>query len=182
VAAEENNADCDLSRTVVTYGGARLTLAASAISGANGWRSCNGIFYLLNPLPGIRDVVIDFPTVSNGTIPSSQVGAFVVRDVAAAAPIVTATGGGSAGTNPVSLAVNAPVAGALAVDIVSQGDEGAFAATGINQVAHWQASCRGASAAGSTRPVAAAGVVSVGWTHSAPKRHAHSLVVFQPRS
>jgi hypothetical protein len=63
VGAEENDADCNMAHAdmVVSYAGQRLTLAISALSGTTSWRSCNGVFYLLNPPAGTANVSITFP-------------------------------------------------------------------------------------------------------------------------
>ena len=51
VGAEEDNADCDLAlaSATATYGGVAMSKAVTKVSDTTTWRSCNGIFYLLNP-------------------------------------------------------------------------------------------------------------------------------------
>ena len=114
VGAEEDNADCNLAlaSASATYGGTVMSKAVTMISNPSSWRSCNGIFYLLNPPTGTANVVIDFPTTTGGGIDNRHAGAFVMYNAAQQAPQAIATAGGNAGTNPVNTVITPRAPGA----------------------------------------------------------------------
>jgi hypothetical protein len=181
VGAEDDTADCNLglSQTSVTYGNRALTRAVSAVSGAVGWRTCSAVFYLLNPPTGNANVTVNFPKTVAGSIDNRHGAAFVVYQAAQAAP-VTAGAGAEATTNPVFTALDVGVAGALVVDVITQGERGSFTAQSVGQIERWDRSCSSSNSAGSTVSVTSPGVVQLGWRHTLPRRYAHSLAAFRP--
>jgi hypothetical protein len=184
VGAEENDADCDTAHPAmaVRYGNASLMRAVSTVSNASSWRACNGIFYLLDPPAGTAAVTVTFPASQGDAIDVRQAGAFVLYNAAQSAPDVVKSAGANATTNPVVTSVTTLSANSWIVDVISQGNPGTFAATQAGQVARWQQSCgaQTSSSAASTKELAAAGATSLGWSHTAARRYAHSLAVFAP--
>ncbi len=180
VGAEEADTDCNLASSMasVKYGQATLTRAVSALSDTSSWRSCNGIFYLLDPPSGVADIVINFPTSVAGAIDNRHAGAFVLYDVAQGPPTAVAAAGADATTDPVATIITASTASSLAVDVFTQGEVGTFSPTSPGQVERWERSCTSSGSAASTLFAATPGPIALGWDHSLPKRYAHSLAIF----
>jgi hypothetical protein len=188
VGAEEDNADCDLSHAAatVTYGGQPLQKAVSAVSDVVAYRTCNGIFYLLNPPTGTADVAITFPSTVGSAIDQRQAGAFVIYNAEQQPPeAIKADGAEGVGIpNPSSTAINVLTENALVVDIMTWGNPGTFTPTEADQMGRWQESCSSSSSAMSTREAMSAGPLPLGFQHSsapsAGTRQAHSLAAFAP--
>jgi len=189
IGAEEGDADCNLSHAAVavTYGGQPMQKAVAAVSDLVAYRTCNGIFYLLNPPTGTADVAITFPSTMGDAIDQRQAGAFVIYNAEQQPPEVTTADGeeGMGIANPASTAINVPTANALVVDIMTWGNVGTFTPTEAGQMERWQqGSCTSSSSATSTREALSAGPLTLGWAHSsapsAGTRQAHSLAAFAP--
>jgi len=183
VGAEEDDADCNLSlaSATATYGGVLMSKAATRVSDTSGLRSCNGIFYLLNPPTGTSNVVVNFPQATASAINNRHAGAFVIFNANQGAPEATATAGSDPGVDPTSTAITPLSTDGLIVDVITWGNTGSFVTTQAGQTERWEQSCTSSSSAASTKPVAAGGQsTSLGWDHSNPNRYAHSLAAFGP--
>ena len=180
--AEENNDDCDLAdiAATATYGGIALQKAETAVSDVDLYRTCNAVFYLLDPPSGMQDVVVQWPTAAGSAINQRHGGAFVIHGAAQETPTATAAAGADSAINPVSNAVGGVAAGSLVVDIITQGNVGTFTPNTTGQVLAWQQSCRSSGSATSTKSADAGGTVEMGWLHSNPRRYAQSIVAFAP--
>jgi hypothetical protein len=182
VGAEENDRDCDLasSQSTVRYGATLLTRAAAALSDTSSWRTCNGVFYLLNPPSGTADVVVTLPSATSNRIDNRHAGAMVLYDAAQQAPTEIANSGADATTNPVSTSIAIATSRSLVVDVITQGEAGAFLPNQAGQSERWDLSCGSSSSATSTREGALPGSLLLGWSHSTPKRYSHALAAFRP--
>ncbi len=182
VGAEEGDADCDLGHAdaSVTYAGLTLTKAVTTVSDTSGWRACNGIFYLLSPPPGTADVAVTFPSNAGDQIDSRHAGAVVLYNVEQQEPEATESNGANATTNPVNTNVTTLADNAWVVDVFSQGNVGVASTTQADQVGRWQESCDTSGSATSTQEVPTAGVTTVGWDYTRPRRYAHSVMVVAP--
>jgi hypothetical protein len=185
VGGEEDDGDCDLAAAAasVTYAGMPMTLAVSEVSGVSSWRACNALFYLIDPPTGVAEVVVDFPQASaTNLIDYRHAVAFVLYNTAGLAPESTATNFAPGKTVPVASSITTLTDGSWIVDVISNGNSGAFAPTSASQSERWQASCGTFSGALSTIEATAAGIWALGWTHSKPGRFAHSIAAFAPAS
>jgi hypothetical protein len=181
VGAKEDDTDCDLNHATasVSYAGVPMARAVATRSDTSNWRACNGIFYLHNPPVGTANVTITFPSTTAGNlIDSRQAGAFLLRNVAQQPPQAIKTAGADRTTNPVITSIQTSSSGAWVVDVITQGNTGTFTPTEAGQVKRTEQSCTGSSNATSTKEVAAPATTSLGWSHSLPKRYAHSLAAF----
>ena len=182
VGAEEDNADCNLglASATATYGGVAMSKAATMVSNTTSWRSCNGIFYLLNPPTGSANVVVTFPATTGTAIDNRHAGAFVLFAAAQQAPEAIATAGANTSADPVSTGITPLTVGAAVVDVMTCGNTGTFLTTQSGQIERWEQSCTSSSSATSTKEVTGSGQTLLGWDHSNPNRYAHALAAFAP--
>ena len=180
VGAEENDADCDLGAagTSVSYRGEPLERAVSAISSTSGWRVCNALFYLLSPPVGSGDVVVSFPSDTASLVNNRQAGALVAYGAAQRAPEAAQSTATTNATNPISLSLPATTAGALVVDVVSQGRPGQFSPTSAAQIERWDVSCTSSASAGSTQIASGSGTTKSSWSHGSANRMTLSVASF----
>jgi hypothetical protein len=183
VAARDDDADCDLANPAVGafYGSQTMELAVASLSGVDGWRSCNAVFYLLDPPVGIEDVTIVFAAGFDGSLAGRQASAEILYNVEQTPPEVVAASGDELSNGSMTTDVTTSTDGAWVIDVITQGSIGAFGAIATEQVERWQAACGSAASAGSTREVPAAGPVTIGWTHADSGPYAHSVAAFAPR-
>ncbi len=180
VGAEENDADCDLSRAAVSYAGLPLTLAIAASSDSNSWRTCNGIFYLSNPPSGAASVDILFPAAASSTaINNRHGGAMVIYGAAQSGPEKVLASGGDPVSGPILSTLSALTPSGLAIDIATYGNTGSLV-PGPGQVISWQQSCASSASASSTATISAAGATTMEWSHSRPNRAAHAMAAWAP--
>jgi hypothetical protein len=158
-----------------------MAKAVTRVSHTTGARTCNGIFYLLNPATGTADVIVNFPvTADPSPINNRHAGSFVLYNAAQQAPEVTATAGANATTNPINTAITPLTANGIVVDVMTRGNTGSFTTTQTGQVEQWDLSCTSSSSATSVKPVASPGQTLLGWSHTNPTYYAHSLAAFRP--
>jgi hypothetical protein len=125
-------------------------------------------------------VTITFPATVGPAVAERQAGAFVLHNAAQTAPQTVAAFGKDETAATVTNAIAVHTAGAVVVDTITQGNAGAFSPRQAGQGERLDVSCGTSSTASSTRAVAAAGTVAMGWTHSNPRRWAHALATFAP--
>ena len=188
VGAEENNADCNLADPEASafYGATQMQLAASSVSDVVSWRTCNGVFYLLNPPTGVADVVVtfpgDLPAETQNMVDNRHAGALVLYNADQTAPVLIATDGAETGANAATpLSIGPVTPESILVDVYSDGNLGTLAPTEADQIERWEGGCASSVSATSTRSVTSAGSATLGWTHSNPRRYAHSAVQFGPQ-
>jgi hypothetical protein len=182
VGAEEDNADCNLglASATATYGGVAMSKAATMVSNTSSWRSCNGIFYLLNPPTGTANVVVTFPATTGTAIDNRHAGAFVLFAAAQQAPEAIASAGANTSADPVNTGITPLTVGSTVVDVMTRGNTGTFLTTQSGQIERWEQSCTSSSSATSTKEVTGTGQTLLGWDHSNPNRYAHALAAFAP--
>jgi len=181
VGAEDGDGDCDLgaAQSVVYWGEHPLERAVAAVSDYHAQRTCNGIFYLLDPPAGTADVRIELPTIEGG-VGSRQAGAYVLTGARQTAPTAVVADGADDRGLPIRSSVRVRAPGSMVVDVVTNGRSSVFRPVGEEQILRWRASCGGASSASSTISVDTPGQATAAWRNNRPRRYAHALAVFAP--
>lgn len=172
--------DAAMSSITATWQESPLIKAVSAISGADGSRTCNAIFYQLNPHSASGSVMVEYVGTSEPLLGEIQVGAFVLYDVAQEAPEATAFEGLDSATNPQGAEITTVTPGAFVLDILTRGNPGDFSPTHLSQRELWEQSCGSSSSATSIRWAPSPGSTLMEWNHTDPARYAHSLIAIAP--
>jgi prepilin-type N-terminal cleavage/methylation domain-containing protein len=172
------SAECNEGITVtsVTYNGQALTKAAS-VQADTGTVGTADLWYLLEaglPAAGTYNVEV---TTSGYT--AKSVGAISLAGVAQQAPESSNTNT-NVGPDYISTSITTLTDGAWVVDVVEQGNAGAFTPDG-GQTEQYDVQASSSTGAASTKEMATAGATSTGWSASA-NRLAHVVAAFAPGS
>ena len=171
---------CNPYQTVssVTYGGKTLTYLNSAqVTSSNDCRGRVELYYLLEAdMPGVGS--FDVVVTATGWCSALAAGAISLTGVAQQPPEANETSAND-GQSSISTSIGTLTDGAWLVDVVHNGDSGSFTANS-GQTERYDRSTSTSEIAGSTRLVASAGNVSVGWTNSGANRLAHAVAAFAP--
>ena len=166
----------DPSITSIKYGDANLTLAITGDVGSGGTMNTTSLYYLLNPLTGTANIAIDHLVGSDHV----AVGGISLANVKQEAPEATAHGWVTADPTTISTAITTLTDGAWVVDVV--GDGGNVTArdpNAVGMVERWDENANSSGGAGSTKPVATAGVTTNTWDmNTGGNRLSHSLAAF----
>jgi hypothetical protein len=170
------SAECNEGITVtgVTYNGQALTKAAS-VQADTGTVGTADLWYLLEaglPAAGTYNVQV---TTSGYT--AKSVGAISLAGVAQQAPEASNTNT-NVGPDYISTSITTLTDGAWVVDVVEQGNAGAFTPDG-GQTEQYDVQASSSTGAASTKEMATAGATSTGWSASA-NRLAHVVAAFAP--
>jgi hypothetical protein len=178
--AVEDASTADATVTGVTFNGVALaTVGGSKGSGGGTGIIQTQLFHLLGgslPAAGTYTVVVSF----QGPVDGISAGAVSLTGVSQTAP----TGifkVDTSGADAISTSINVGTAGSWVVDVVGSGNSGSFTAAS-GQTERWDIAASGMTGATSTKPVAAAGATTLGWTHSGANRLSHSLAALAPSS
>jgi hypothetical protein len=176
----EDTSQTDLVISSVKYNGVDMTLVAGSsvsVTGSSTYEKTE-LFYMLNsslPSAGTYTVTVTYA----GNVPNKNAGAVSLTGVAQTAREAVATSSNSS-QSAISTNITTLTDGAWVVDAVVSSNTGTFTATGTGMTERWDVSASASSAAGSTRPVATAGLVTLIWQHTSTsgRRLAHSLAAF----
>ncbi len=180
LASEAQGAN-DLNVTSVTYNGVAMkpVVGSSSIVGTD-WLMKSDLYYLPDanlPPAGTYTITATYA----GSVFNRNGGAIslanVEQQLAEAATTKVVSDGTAISTNITTL-----TDGAWVVDVVGSGDLGTFSPTSAAMVERYDITANSSSAAGSTKSIPMAGQTTMSWSHSTPKRMAHSLAAFAPEA
>ena len=189
IAAEDESAS-NLNINYVTYNGVNMThVSGSTVIVGTTMLQRTDLYYILeNQLPpaGTYNVYVK----RAGSCNESGAGAISLFNVAQAPPEAVTTNSNT-GSNSISTSITTVSNNACVVDVVGCGESGMFFAgsEASGMLRRWLRQggygTTYSSSAGSTMPVAAAGIATVTWSHAddttqTDERLAHSLAVFAP--
>jgi prepilin-type N-terminal cleavage/methylation domain-containing protein len=173
--------DCDdyPSVTGITYNGQPLTpIDSGQVISGNGCGGRAELRYLLEadlPSAGAYNVVVS----TSGTFDELVAGAISLENVAQQAPEASNSNSNDAQTT-ISTNITTITDGAWLVDVVHSGNETGDFVPNSGQTQRYQQVSGSGTGAGSTKPIATAGVTSAGWTSAGANRLAHVVAAFAP--
>ena len=179
----EDTLEADLVISSVKYNGIDMTLVAgsSSLGGTSSTRRKTELYYTLNanlPSAGTYTVTVTYA----GSVSNKNAGAISLTGAAQQAREAVAINS-NIDQNNISTNITTLTSGAWVVDAIVSGNAGSFTATGTSMTERWDVSANSSSAAGCTRPVPTAGLVTISWQHStgaSGNRIAHSVAAFAP--
>jgi hypothetical protein len=162
----------------VTYGSKTLTQLNSAqVTSSNDCRGRVELYYLLEAdMPGTGS--FNVAVTATGWCSALAAGAISLTGVAQQAAEASNTNAND-GQASISTNITTSTDGAWLVDVVHNGNSGSFTANS-SQTERYDRNTSTSEIAGSTRLVASAGNVSLGWTNSNANRLAHAVAAFAP--
>lgn len=180
IAAEDSSPN-DLTINSVTYNGVDMDpIPGTSSSVGTSYLQKTELYYLLdNELPsaGSYSVVITY----SGSVDNINGGAISLTNVAQQ-PVEAVAVNANTSSSTISTNITTLTNGAWVIDVVGCGNSGSFSTTTGGMQERWDVSASSASGAGSTKPVASAGLTTMSWQQSGANRLAHSLAAFAPLS
>ena len=175
----EDITESDLTISSVKYNNVNMTLVAGSTAIVGTTRRKTELYYLLDSgLPSAGNYTVT--VIYAGNVSNKNAGAISLTGVAQRAREAVATYSNT-GQSSISTNITTLTDGAWVVDAIVSALPGSFTATGSGMTERWDVSASASSGAGSIRPVAWAGQVTVGWQHSGgstDNRFAHSVAAF----
>ncbi len=178
----EDTSAADSVVSSVTYNGVNMTRAVSVQQSSTGFIMDVEIWYLLEAnLPDAGSYTITVTTT--GPTRERYGGGISLYNVLQAAPEATSTQ--TTGSPPATFntTITTLTNGAWVVDAIGSGNfNSAFTTSQMGQVERYDSGTTGGSStgAGSTKPVATAGLTTMGWNQTGANRMAHVLAAFAP--
>jgi hypothetical protein len=176
----EDASTSDLVINSVKFNGVNMIFVSgsSVTVGSSTFRKTEQYYLLDSGLPsaGTYTVAVTYA----GNVSNKNAGAISLTGVAQTAREAVAINSNTE-QNTISTNITTLTDGAWVVDAIVSGNAGTFIPTGSGMSERWDVAASASSAAGSTRPVAKAGQVTLSWQHStgsSGNRLAHSVAAF----